>query len=252
MNQKFVLVSKLVVAYLSLLVICFLIYVLMVYPSSEINKVNVIIGLLGWSATIYAPIAAFFLLHNWREQVSHERAFDALTTAYSLIGKIHSSTMKLKMDSYFSQIERSFRNMNQIEFENYINRLRDEFENKSSSLKEQYDSLNTALSIYKLIKPDNKVDLDFVLDSYFKISYMMKNIYNDVINIYLEAKLKNENHSYLLDQSLYETRIIQIRRKNHPDDVKNQDGSYLFFTTEYLLDIRDKSKLIMQSAIEKL
>lgn len=252
MDQKIKLICKLLLSYLSLLILCFLIYKTIATSNPSLDQAGTIIGLLGWSATLYAPIAAFFLLHNWREQVSHERAFDSLTNAYTLIGKIHSSVMKLKMNSYFIELETNFRRMNQSEFEAYANRLKIEFENKSDFLKDQYDQLNTAIAIYKLIKTDDKTDLDFVLDNYFRISYTMREIYNDVINIYLQAKLKNESYEYLFNHHLYKARIFQIKRKNHPDDGKNQDGSYLFFTTEYLLDIRDKSKLIMQSAIENL
>lgn len=252
MDKKIDLIAKLFITYIFILALCFLVYSLVVLPTSGAEKVNAIIGLLGWSATIYAPIAAFFLLHNWREQVFHERSFDALTTAYTLIGKIHSSVIKLKMDSYYPQIQRAFRNMTQVEFEEYMNRLRGEFENKSSYLKEQYDGLNTALAIYKLIKPSSKIDLDFVLDSYFKISYRMIDIYSDVINIYLEAKTKEDSYEFLVNHHLYETRMLQIRKRNHPDDGKNQDGSFLFFTTEYLVDIRNNCQIIMQNAFKEL
>lgn len=251
MKKKADLIGKLFITYVFILAICFLIYSLVVLPTNGAEKVNAIIGLLGWSATIYAPIAAFFLLHNWREQVIHERSFDALTTAYTLIGKIHSSVIKLKMDSYYPQIQRSFSNMNQNEFEEYMNRLRIEFENKSSFLKEQYDGLSTALAIYKLIKPSSKIDHDFILDSYFKISYKMIDIYSDVINMHLEAKKKG-GYEFLISHHLYEARMAQIRKKNHTDDGKNQDGSYLFFTTEYLVDIRKNSQIIMQDAFNEL
>ena len=72
MNIKLDLIGKLIITYIFLLSLCFLIYGLVVLPTNGAEKVNAIIGLLSWSATIYAPIAAYLLLDNWKDQKAYE------------------------------------------------------------------------------------------------------------------------------------------------------------------------------------
>lgn len=72
MDKKFDLLGKLIVSYAFILAIGFLIYSLVVLPVNEAEKVSAIIGLLGWSATFFAPIAAYVLLDNWKDQKKYE------------------------------------------------------------------------------------------------------------------------------------------------------------------------------------
>ncbi|WP_151799068.1 hypothetical protein [Acinetobacter calcoaceticus] len=78
------LTAKLLITYIVILAICFLIYALVVLPTSGAEKVNAIIGLLGWSATIFAPIAAFYLIDNWKDQAKYN---EQLSTLSSLINE---------------------------------------------------------------------------------------------------------------------------------------------------------------------
>ncbi|NAS05483.1 hypothetical protein GPS47_07725 [Acinetobacter haemolyticus] len=73
MDKKISVVIKLLITYLTLLAICFLLYALVVLPVTGAEKVNSIIGLLGWSATLFAPMAALVLINNWKDQVKHEK-----------------------------------------------------------------------------------------------------------------------------------------------------------------------------------
>ncbi|MEQ1091623.1 hypothetical protein ABLT91_10645 [Acinetobacter pittii] len=63
--------TKLIITYLLILIICLIIFNIISSPSDQ-DKNNVIVGLLGWSATIYAPIAAYLLLDNWKVQKKYE------------------------------------------------------------------------------------------------------------------------------------------------------------------------------------
>ncbi|MDC4459925.1 hypothetical protein R4462_04470 [Acinetobacter baumannii] len=84
MSKKFELIIKLVITYIFLLAICFIIYALIVLPVTGAEKVNAIIGLMGWSATIFAPIAAFYLIDNWKDQAKYN---EQLTTLTSMINE---------------------------------------------------------------------------------------------------------------------------------------------------------------------
>lgn len=76
MDRKFDLIGKLLISYLFILALCFLLYSLVVLPINGAEKVNAIIGLLGWSATIFAPLAAYFLLDSWKDQERFKRTIE--------------------------------------------------------------------------------------------------------------------------------------------------------------------------------
>ncbi|MDC4739982.1 hypothetical protein NQ810_18935, partial [Acinetobacter baumannii] len=82
MVKKIDLIAKLIITYIVILAFCFLLYALVVLPTTGAEKVNAIIGLLGWSATLFAPVAAFILINNWKEQIKHEKALECLTGIY--------------------------------------------------------------------------------------------------------------------------------------------------------------------------
>ncbi|EXB27427.1 hypothetical protein J537_0584 [Acinetobacter baumannii 1437282] len=83
MVKKVDLFGKLIITYTFILALCFLLYALVVLPVNGAEKVNAIIGLLGWSATIYAPIAAFFLIDNWKDQTKYNATLNYITDIIS-------------------------------------------------------------------------------------------------------------------------------------------------------------------------
>ncbi|WP_336933172.1 hypothetical protein [Acinetobacter bereziniae] len=78
MNKKFELLAKLIITYVIMLGICFLLYSYVVIPTNGAEKINAITGLLGWSATIFAPIAAYFFLNSWKEQTQYNSALEKI------------------------------------------------------------------------------------------------------------------------------------------------------------------------------
>ncbi|MFA3599867.1 MULTISPECIES: hypothetical protein [Acinetobacter calcoaceticus/baumannii complex] len=71
--NNFYLPLKLIGSYLVILLISLIIYKEIIPPLavSEIN--NLKIGLLSWSATIYAPVAAYLLFDGWKHQIKEQR-----------------------------------------------------------------------------------------------------------------------------------------------------------------------------------
>lgn len=87
MGNKIDLIGKLLIAYIFILSLCFLLYSLVVLPTNGAEKVNAIIGLLGWSATIFAPIAAYFLLDSWKDQEKFKRTIEFYEFGIASINK---------------------------------------------------------------------------------------------------------------------------------------------------------------------
>jgi len=83
------LTTKLLITYIVILAICCLIYALVVLPRDGVEKVNAIIGLLGWSVTLFVPLAIFILINNWKGQIKHEKALECLSNAFNQISQFH-------------------------------------------------------------------------------------------------------------------------------------------------------------------
>lgn len=98
MHKKIDLIGKLLIAYIFILAICFLIYSLVVIPTNEAEKVNSIIGLLGWSATIFAPVAAFFLLDSWKEQTKYNAQLELIANMIDELSKLSLKISAVRSD----------------------------------------------------------------------------------------------------------------------------------------------------------
>ncbi|TCB55591.1 hypothetical protein [Acinetobacter terrae] len=103
-DKKLSLIMKLAISYVLLLNFVFLFYVFNTDPSSDQTaRGAVFTNLLVWSATLYAPLAAFFLYDSWKEQkqyeITKELMIDVITVLsdlYIKIGKAINLAERLK------------------------------------------------------------------------------------------------------------------------------------------------------------
>lgn len=100
MDKKIKLVRNLAITYFFLIIICCLIYTLILTPPSQEDKISSIIGLLGWSAAIFAPISAFFLLNSWKEQTKYNAKLELVADMVDELSKL-----SLKINDVRSDIE---------------------------------------------------------------------------------------------------------------------------------------------------
>lgn len=99
MNKKINLIGKLSITYAFLLSLCFLFYALIVLPETGAEIVNAKVGLLGWSATIFAPIAAYFLLDSWKEQRKYELEYEYLSNILKNLKPIYEELIIIRGNS---------------------------------------------------------------------------------------------------------------------------------------------------------
>lgn len=99
MDKKIDLIAKLIITYIFILALCFLVYSLVVLPTSGAEKVNAIIGLLGWSATIFAPVAAFFLLDSWKDQTKYNANLELITEMVHVLSEISNAISEVRQDT---------------------------------------------------------------------------------------------------------------------------------------------------------
>lgn len=239
--EQFNLAIKLIITYLTLLTICYIFYALIVLPVSEADKINAIIGLLGWSATLFAPVAAFILINNWKEQVKHEKALECLTGLYNEISQLHFTIFYLKKNNKPDEIKIQFNSMNLEEFINYSKDVIKEFEEIQRSVSKTYNNIGTLTSQYKLIFQKDDDRFEYILDNYFKIYWTLLNIINDYVNFYINAKKINKKIEFYQDDALFKVREMQLQYNKDPVKQKNLDGSYIFMSSLYLAEVKKKS-----------
>ncbi|KQE85719.1 hypothetical protein [Acinetobacter lactucae] len=252
MIKKIDLIAKLIITYIVILALCFLLYALVVLPTTGAEKVNAIIGLLGWSATLFAPIAAFILINNWKEQIKHEKALECLSGVFNEISQFHFTIYYLKNGNKPEEIKRNFNSMNLEEFTIYSKEVLIEFEETHQTISNIYNSLSTLIYQYKLIFEKEDERFEYILDSYFKIHWTFLKLINDYLKYYITAKQLNQPIDFFKDHELFKAREMQLQYNKDPSKQKNLDGSYLFMSSLYLAEVKKNSLDILRNIRKEL
>ncbi|RSO00960.1 hypothetical protein [Acinetobacter pittii] len=246
------LTAKLLITYIVILAICFLIYALVVLPTNGAEKVNAIIGLLGWSATLFAPLAAFILINNWKEQIKHEKALECLSNVFNQISQFHFTIYYLKKSNKPDEIKRNFNAMNLEEFIEYTKEVLIEFENINQNISKIYNDLSTIIFQFNLIFDNEEERFEYILDSYFKIHWTFLKFINDYLRFLIAAKQLSNNLALYQDNELFKIREMQLQYNNDPSKQKNSDGSYIFMSSLYLAKLKKDSLDILKNIRKEL
>lgn len=252
MIKKIDLIAKLTITYIVILAFCFLLYALVVLPTTGAEKVNAIIGLLGWSATLFAPVAAFILINNWKEQIKHEKALECLSGIFNEISQFHFTIYYLKNGNKPEEIKRNFNSMNLEEFTTYSKEVLKEFEETHQTISKIYNNLSTLISQYKLIFEKEDERFEYILDNYFKIHWVFLKLINDYLKYYTTAKQLNQSIDFYKDHELFKAREMQLQYNNDPSKQKNFDGSYIFMSSLYLAEVKKNSLNILRNIRKEL
>ncbi|OAL78418.1 hypothetical protein AY606_08275 [Acinetobacter sp. SFB] len=201
MDKKIKLLGKLTVAYFLLIGICFLIYILVVTPESGADKVSAIMGLLGWSATIFTPIAAYLLLDSWKDQRKYELEYEYLSNIIKNLKPIYEELIIIRGNSLI------IKNTNEklILYNDFITRSNLNFQ-------------NVLLSLYPDIKIYSKIKKDDFLEKIYlqfdKKCFQIQMHYTFLIGFYSEY----------YDQSISINLIY--KNKGNTNDIKEKMYSY--------------------------
>ncbi|WP_212386674.1 hypothetical protein [Acinetobacter junii] len=221
MSDKLSFIVKLTVTYLTLLAICFLFYALIISPVKNIDKVSSIIGLLGWSATIFAPIAAYFLVDSWKHQKSYELKKEYIMYILQDIRPIFLNTLILSSEAnnikdtnsklvinteYFSYNSKLIGNLTLSLYSNIlvysrltnntkILELYKDLEIHSFFIDHHYKEINKLYCQYfEIFKKDRNYDKDRNYNIFRE--YVGSEMYTVFIEIRLIEKFFNETHKY--------------------------------------------------------
>lgn len=190
MTHKFELIVKLFLSYICLLLLCFLFYALVVLPVTEAEKVNAIIGLFGWSATIYAPIAAYVLLDNWKAQNHYIVKINILIEMLDTIELFSKAIDNLRSEDIYEPLLK-----NEIDFELDLNKLQFELYDLYENINQYRKKIEILESKIKLIqnKDDQNTVFGVALKKAEELSLML---YKDIIWIYTRC--------YMVKREIYD------------------------------------------------
>lgn len=178
MSHKFELIVKLFLSYFFLLLLCFLFYALIVLPVTEAEKVNAIIGLFGWSATIYAPIAAYILLDNWKAQNHYIVKINILIEMLDTIESFSKSITTLRNTDIYDPLFE-----NNIDFNSDLNKLQFDLHDYYQVIRDHLSKLEILENKIKLIQNKN-INNPVFGDSLSHAKELAMNLYIDIIYIY--------------------------------------------------------------------
>lgn len=190
MDKKFDLLGKLIVSYVFILAIGFLIYSLVVLPADEAEKVNAIIGLLGWSATFFAPIAAYILLDNWKDQKKYDLKkeyigliLNDIRPIFTKILIIYSNVENINKVQDFLIINKEYRDYKALRIGDKVTNLHGNFK-----LFSKIDKNNEILEVYE------KLEMHcFFLDQFYKeVIQTYTNYYDE----FMKPRPVNIEHDY--------------------------------------------------------
>lgn len=206
------------IGYLVLLIFCFLIYGIFACLSDIglfgklVDHSAIFTSLLGWSATLYAPIIAIFLFSDWKDQHNKsfhsERALDLI----SLLKKLNKDISLIKITiEYIKDYEKE---KSELEEKRYLIYCVNKVSYPNRDNKENYD-------------PDIDERLHFVTNAISQYLTKVKDEFNKILEL-----------SYEIDQELgyyisyTETESEEI--KNIIDILESINSIHTKFRTEIL------------------
>lgn len=245
------LARNLISSFICILSFSLLIYILVIYPLDG-DKASSLASMFGFAATLFAPIAAFILINNWKEQIKHEKALECLSGVFNEISQFHFTIYYLKNGNKPEEIKRNFNSMNLEEFTIYSKEVLKEFEETHQTISNIYNRLSTLTYQYKLIFEKEDERFEYILDSYFKIHWTFLKLINDYLKYYITAKQLNQPIDFFKDHELFKAREMQLQYNKDPSKQKNLDGSYLFMSSLYLAEVKKNSLDILRNIRKEL
>lgn len=228
-KNKAEVIATFIIGYFVLLVFCFLIYFL--YGSligiQIIGKMTdssaFFIGLLGWSATLYAPLIAIFLFTDWKEQKKFEVGKQYAENTIKIVTNIN----KTLENAYFSikpieDLIEFYLGFNSSMIPDALSKINEtiNYIEETKSNYENYISIHIDADILVLIMEiDN---LKKLIDKYEQVALnlqsamdilnknILKSIESELVKIYKTDSKNIKNNSNLLNRlckSLMKTKI---------------------------------------------
>lgn len=196
--------------YIFLVAVGFFVYAVIIGKPDDNERGATIAGILGWTATLYAPIAAFFIIDVWKDQVKHQKALDHLSNAYSLIGKFERTLQRLRSDRKYTRLGRIYNKTSFSEFQDYLLKLEIQFLDETNILLRINDDIQNELSLYKLALGEENLDFNQLTVELLIISYGLNNVYSKFVELHLDAKEEGDPYIALTRLPEFETLFYEV------------------------------------------
>jgi hypothetical protein len=204
-DKKLSLFAKLLVSYVLLLDFAFLIFAFTAEPTTDVASVTA--SLLGWTATLFTPIAAYIFYDSWKDQNQHNKLQEIIVDTYTAITVLRKNIIRLKMNNKFIRIE-DYLHLNDDDFLKTITKLREEYTDKINILRHEYDRTQNQLSLLSFYSDEDiKLNFESISNHHYKLIERLEVAYKEYTEFYIN--FKKSNHSYLENYN-YKVCICQI------------------------------------------
>lgn len=206
-DKKVSLIAKLIISYVLLLDIAFLFYVFNTDPSSDQTaRGAVFTNLLVWTATLYAPIAAYFFYDSWKEQKNYDLKKNLIEKIIEGVSSTqYSILMRMRYANALTEI-----NKNLIVFKNI------ESITNIEGQREYHILAYANIAIFE--KLTNNEEIRQAYRWYESYSMTLEKFHLQIANIYKDYYGKIEQD--LLKDLLKDSDDFTIRHKNYEKNEK--------------------------------
>lgn len=171
-NREKKLLINLVSTFLILLSACLFIALLIILKFKE-SCPEVIVGMLGVCATLYAPVAAFFFYDSWKEQFYFMKREEAIEKYIEQVSQIQELIYNLRSNKKY--VFYNLNNINQNDATIILEGLKNEFLKEIKNIEDVINNLKINLRIMDRYKFNN-IDprISELWHDYFDSTYKLK------------------------------------------------------------------------------
>lgn len=229
-DKKLSLIAKLIISYVLLLDFAFLFYVFNTDPSSDqTSRGAVFTNLLVWTATLYAPIAAYFFYDSWKEQKSYDLEREQLSNALNQLSKISTDLYKSRSDIH--QISKVATQI--VYVPSYLKRKEFDYVHELFTLYSFINNYSQITNNEDLIKLYNKLEkgcYNFystkknILNHYKKYMKKLKEIDPSLVGSLAQCRSYDSSKSNIREEIIKITTITEEEQKY---ELKDKNGELL-------------------------
>lgn len=214
LKSKINLAIKMIATFILVLVISLLIYKLFIYPLNG-DKASSLASMFGFAATLFTPIAAFFLLDSWKEQKRFELKKEYVALILHDLRNLYSNL--INMLTHIKNIESTEHKL--IIVSSYLN-------------SEKLSNINLVHNIYSNIKVYSHLSKNTEIEGIF---YDFEH-HNYFVEIYYKEAIKRYSNYYIqFTQDRSKTNIdnLDIKRA-YVGNEKKSIQNHVFHIMAYL------------------
>ncbi|MDC4966593.1 hypothetical protein OHW02_17340 [Acinetobacter baumannii] len=207
------------------------------------DDLDALVSLLGVGATLFGGYMAIYLFTDWREQVKHEKSLTALIDVSATFAKLHRAIIRLKLEKKHTNFNKNYKN---DDFIKTLMDMRTDFNDEVNKITVTFDELDYAIKTLYLASERKDTPFKSVIDEYFKITYVWKDIYLNLIIEVNDGHTKQTEYTKLIKEHLFQLYYIQVAYDPHENEYERHSEDPIFLSIGYLKKLRKEVNLVIE------